>query len=72
MLFLHARSPAVCSAETGVHRTETTDEKARENPDSSLYRTLIVRVWGFSAVFVELSPALQERVLSRTEHGLGP
>ena len=46
--------------------------KARENPDSPLYRTLIVRVWGFSAVFVELSPALQDHVLSRTEHGLGP
>jgi formate C-acetyltransferase len=46
--------------------------KARENPDSSLYRTLIVRVWGFSAVFVELSPALQDHVLSRTEHGMGP
>jgi pyruvate-formate lyase len=46
--------------------------KAREDPDSPLYRTLIVRVWGFSAVFVELSPVLQDHVLSRTEHGLGP
>jgi pyruvate-formate lyase len=45
--------------------------KARENPDSPLYRTLIVRVWGFSAVFVELSPELQDHVLSRTEHRLG-
>jgi len=43
--------------------------KARANPESSEYRTLIVRVWGFSAVFVELDPALQEHVLSRTEHG---
>jgi formate C-acetyltransferase len=45
---------------------------ARENPDAPQYQTLIVRVWGFSAVFVELSPALQEHVLSRTEHRLGP
>jgi formate C-acetyltransferase len=43
---------------------------ARENPDAPQYRTLIVRVWGFSAVFVELPPALQEHVLSRTEHRL--
>jgi pyruvate-formate lyase len=46
--------------------------RARQNPDAPQYRTLIVRVWGFSAVFVELSPALQDHVLSRTEHGLGP
>ena len=46
--------------------------KARENPDAPQYRTLIVRVWGFSAVFVELPPALQDHVLSRTEHRLGP
>jgi formate C-acetyltransferase len=45
--------------------------KARENPDAPQYRTLIVRVWGFSAVFVELSPELQDHVLSRTEHRLG-
>jgi formate C-acetyltransferase len=45
--------------------------KARENPRDPQYRTLIVRVWGFSAVFVDLPPDLQEHVLSRTEHGLG-
>jgi formate C-acetyltransferase len=45
--------------------------KARENPDAPQYRTLIVRVWGFSAVFVELSPELQDHVLSRTEHRVG-
>ena len=42
--------------------------KARSDPKSHQYRTLVVRVWGFSAVFVELDPALQEHVLSRTEH----
>ena len=45
--------------------------RARENPDAPQYRTLIVRVWGFSAVFFELSPALQDHVLSRAEHRLG-
>jgi formate C-acetyltransferase len=44
--------------------------RARENPTSPEFRTLIVRVWGFSAVFVELPEALQDHVLSRTEHGM--
>ncbi len=43
--------------------------RARENPDSPEFRTLIVRVWGFSAVFVELPVGLQDHVLARTEHG---
>ncbi len=41
---------------------------ARENPLDPQYRTLLVRVWGFSAVFVELDPALQQHVIERTEH----
>ncbi len=41
---------------------------ARANPQSPEYKTLIVRVWGFSAVFVELDPVLQDHVISRTEH----
>jgi formate C-acetyltransferase len=44
--------------------------RARERPDAPEFRTLIVRVWGFSAVFVELSKSLQDHVLARTEHGL--
>ena len=44
--------------------------RARENPDAPEYRTLIVRVWGFSAVFVELPKGLQEHVLARTAHGM--
>lgn len=44
--------------------------KARENPDLPEFKTLVVRVWGFSAVFVELPADLQAHVLSRTEHGL--
>jgi pyruvate-formate lyase len=45
--------------------------QARQNPNAPQYRTLIVRVWGFSAPFVELSPELQDHVLARTEHRLG-
>jgi len=44
--------------------------RARDNPDLPEFRTLIVRVWGFSAVFVNLDPALQDHVLSRTQHAL--
>jgi len=44
--------------------------KARADPDDPRYRTLIVRVWGFSAVFVDLPAGLQDHVISRTEHGL--
>jgi formate C-acetyltransferase len=44
--------------------------RARQSPDAPEFRTLIVRVWGFSAVFVELPEALQDHVLARTEHGL--
>jgi len=44
--------------------------KARANPTAPEFRTLLVRVWGFSAVFAELSPELQDHVLERTEHSL--
>ena len=42
---------------------------ARENPTDPKYRTLLVRVWGFSTVFVTLDPALQQHVIERTERG---
>jgi len=41
---------------------------AREDPTNPKYRTLLVRVWGFSTVFVTLDPALQQHVIERTEH----
>ena len=44
--------------------------KAKENPDDPQYRTLLVRVWGYSTVFVTLDPALQNHVLERMEHVL--
>ena len=43
---------------------------AQKNPDAPEFRTLIVRVWGFSAVFVELPRELQDHVLARTQHGM--
>jgi len=43
---------------------------ARENPSDPRYRTLLVRVWGFSTVFVTLDPALQQHVIERTDHSL--
>ena len=43
---------------------------ARDNPSDPRYRTLLVRVWGFSTVFVSLDPALQQHVIERTEHEL--
>ena len=32
------------------------------------YRDLVVRVWGFSTYFVDLSPQYQEEVIARTAH----
>lgn len=40
--------------------------KAREHPDD--YKNLIVRVAGYSAYFVELSPGMQGEIIARTEH----
>jgi len=34
------------------------------------YRDLVVRVAGFSAYWVEMSKALQDQVIWRTEHNL--
>ena len=39
-------------------------------PTDPRYRTLLVRVWGFSTVFVSLDPDLQQHVIERTEHEL--
>lgn len=39
---------------------------AQEEPDK--YRDLVVRIAGFSAYFVEMSPALQNDIISRTEN----
>ncbi len=39
---------------------------AQKNPED--YRSLIVRVAGYSDYFCDLSPALQEEIIARTEH----
>ena len=39
---------------------------AQKNPDK--YRGLLVRVAGYSAYFVDLSPELQNEIIARTEH----
>ncbi len=41
-------------------------EKAKANPRE--YKNLLVRVAGYSAYFVELSPDLQDDIILRTEH----
>ena len=42
--------------------------QAQKNPDS--YRQLVVRIWGWSAYFVELDRAYQEHVLRRQQYRL--
>jgi formate C-acetyltransferase len=42
--------------------------KAQANPEQ--YRSLLVRVWGFSAYFVTLTKEYQEEIIARTVHGL--
>jgi formate C-acetyltransferase len=37
--------------------------------DPQKYRNLIVRIAGYSAYFVDLSPDLQDDLIARTEHG---
>ena len=39
---------------------------AQKNPEQ--YRDLVVRVAGFSEFFVNLTPAMQEEIIARTEH----
>ena len=65
--FLHMRCTA--TLQLNILDRETL-LRAHENPDAPEYRTLIVRVWGFSAVFVELPRGLQDHVLARTQHGM--
>jgi trans-4-hydroxy-L-proline dehydratase len=46
--------------------TRETLQKAKANPDQ--YRDLIVRVAGYSDYFCDLSDALQDEIINRTEH----
>jgi formate C-acetyltransferase len=44
----------------------TTLLAAQKDPER--YRNLLVRVAGYSAYFVDLSPQLQNEIIQRTEH----
>ncbi len=41
-------------------------KEAKRNPEK--FRNLVVRVGGFSAYFVNLSPEIQDEIIARTEH----
>ena len=41
--------------------------KAQENPEK--YKSLIVRVAGYSDYFINLGESLQNEIIKRTEHG---
>ena len=41
---------------------------AQKNPEA--YRNLIVRIWGWSAYFVELSPEYQNHVIARQAYSV--
>ena len=42
--------------------------KAQEHPEE--YHNLVVRIAGFSAYFVDMTPAMQEDIISRAEHNV--
>ena len=42
--------------------------KAQAHPEK--YHNLVVRIAGFSAYFVDMTPAMQEDIISRAEHNL--
>ena len=64
--FIKAFIELGCLAEqTNVIDAQTLRE-AQKNPDQ--HRGLIVRVWGFSAYFTDLSLDFQEHIIARTEH----
>ena len=41
---------------------------AQEHPE--LYQQLVVRIWGWSAYFVELDKCFQDHVMARQEYAL--
>ena len=43
--------------------------RARANPHAPEFRSLIVRVWGLSAVIEQLPTAHHDHLIARTEHG---
>lgn len=61
---MQQRGPVV---QFNVIDTETL-RKAQADPEQ--YRSLLVRVWGFSAYFTTLTKEYQEEIIARTVHGL--
>jgi formate C-acetyltransferase len=64
--FIRAFLHSGCLAEqTNVLDVETL-RKAQAHPEA--YGDLMVRVWGFTAYFTDLTPEFQEHVIARTAH----
>ncbi len=61
---MQQRGPVV---QFNVIDTETL-RKAQADPEQ--YKSLLVRVWGFSAYFTTLTKEYQEEIIARTVHGL--
>ncbi len=53
--------------QTNIFDTATL-RAAQKEPEK--YKTLIVRIWGMSAYFINISREFQEEIISRAEHGL--
>jgi formate C-acetyltransferase len=56
----------VCHVQFNVVSAETL-RRAQKHPDQ--FRSLVVRVAGYSAYFVELDQEVQNEIIARTEHG---
>ena len=56
----------ICHVQFNVVSADTL-RKAQDNPEQ--FRSLVVRVAGYSAYFVELDQEVQDEIIRRTEHG---
>lgn len=63
-LFMQAIEVGFFQLQTNVVSSETL-EKAKENPEQ--YQQLVVRVWGFSAYFVDLPKEYQDLLIKRAK-----
>jgi formate C-acetyltransferase len=56
----------ICHVQFNVVSADTL-RQAQQNPEQ--FRSLVVRVAGYSAYFVELNKEIQDEIIQRTEHG---
>jgi len=56
----------ICHVQFNVVSADTL-RQAQRDPDQ--FRSLVVRVAGYSAYFVELNREIQDEIIQRTEHG---